>query len=417
MLTQRWWVVAATLVTLAACAPADRPRPTALPAPTATSSLPSVSPASSSAPPGPLPRDFRLALRPVVKGLDHPTYVTAPAGDPRLFVLEQGGRLRVVVDGRLQPQPFLDLSPKVLAGGERGLLGLAFHPDYSRNGRFYVHYTADPDGDSRMEEYRVSSDPNRADPASARLLLQVEQPASQHNGGMITFGPDGNLYLGLGDGGAEPRGQDPRQLLGTILRFDPDRRDASRPYGIPADNPFADGQGGAPEVWAYGLRNPWRFDFDQDLLYLGDVGEYRFEEIDVVSARAPGLNFGWPIREGRHCYPRLKARCRSQAQGQGQGLVEPVLEYVHDGGACAVIGGFVYRGPAMPELDGRYFYSDFCGGFLKSLWYRDGAVTEHRDWTEAVGGLTLPTSFGTDAAGELYLTVNGGTVYRLVRGR
>lgn len=381
---------------------------TLLPAPSPTRRATVTSPTPS--PPPSVPEDLRLALVPAVEGLDNPTWVTSPPDDPRLFVLEQGGRVRVVRDGRLLPEPFIDLSPRVLAGGERGLLGLAFHPRYAATGRFYVHYTADPDGDTEVVEYTVTSrDPDRADPASRRVVLTLEQPASQHNGGMIRFGPDGMFYVGLGDGGGEPRGQDPSTLYGTILRIDVDRRDGGRPYGIPPDNPFADGREGHPAVWHHGLRNPWRFAFDDGLLYIGDVGEFRFEEIDVVPADVGGSNFGWPIREGRHCFPARECRA--------EGLVDPVFEYDHDDGRCAVVAGPVYRGRSIPGIVGRFFYTDFCDGRLRSLRVVDGEVTEHRDWTPEVGTVPAPLSFGTDADDELYLTASDGVVYRIVADR
>lgn len=370
-----------------------------------------ATPSSLPRPTGPLPADFSLRLVPVVRGLDRPTYATAPAGDPRLFVLEQSGRVRIVKGGVLLPEPFLDLSDKVLSGGERGLLGLAFHPRYSDNGRFFVHYSAQPDGDTQVEEYRVSADPDRADPMSAISLLTVDQPAPVHNGGMLTFGPDGMLYLGLGDGGPgnDPReeGQNPSTLLGKILRLDPNGRSPGLTYAVPPDNPFTTG-GGAPEVWAYGLRNPWRFSFDsvEGMLYIGDVGQYRFEEINVVSADHAGANFGWSVREGSHCFPDLDA-CQSQP------LIDPLVEYPHQP-ECAVIGGYVYNGVAMPALRGHYFYSDLCAGWLRSFRLQGGQAVDPRDWTSQVGKLPFPTSFGTDGSGELYVTAGDGTVYQLV---
>lgn len=354
-----------------------------------------------------------LSAERVAQGLDRPVYVTAPPGNPRLFVLEQAGVVRVIEDGRLRPEPFLNVRADVRLGGERGFLGLAFHPDYATSGRFVVHYSAQPDGDTVLEEYRVSSDPARADAASRRLLLRVDQPSSLHNGGMVTFGPDGMLYVGLGDGGKESarNAQDPTTLLGSLLRLDVDRPGArGRPYAIPPDNPFAAG-GGSPEVWAFGLRNPWRFSFDplEGLLYVGDVGQYRFEEIDVVPAHLAGLNFGWPIREGHHCYPALHDSCRSR------GLVAPTVEYPHDD-RCAVIGGFVYRGRALPALSPgpTSTATSAPAPSAASATARVSPSISGTGRTDALERLGTVTSLGLDSAGEVLVTTHEGVVYRLV---
>lgn len=400
------WVALAVVVLTVACQGTDRrrelpragprrtPTATASPAPSPTAS-PTASP-TPTAPGAPLPADLSLALEPVVTaGLDHPTFLTSPPGDPRLFVLEQTGRVRIVDDGRLLPEPFLDITADVLAGGERGLLGLEFHPRYPDDPRFFVHYTRDPDGATQVVEFRVSGDADRADPTSRRLLAEVAQPASVHNGGTVTFGPGGLLYLGLGDGGwkGDPHdnAQDRSTLLGSIVTIDVDA-DRSR-----------------AQVLHYGLRNPWRITFDVDQLYIADVGQYRFEEIDVVPADAEGLNFGWPIREGSRCYPSGDD-CRSE------GLVAPVLEYPHDP-ACAVIGGYVYRGRAIPELQGHYLYTDYCDGSVRSFAYVDGAARYEHDWTADLGRLDMPTSFGRDADGELYIVLTAGEVHRVVARR
>ncbi|MDP2530743.1 MAG: PQQ-dependent sugar dehydrogenase, partial [Candidatus Palauibacterales bacterium] len=320
-----------------------------------------------------------LVATPVVSGLSSPVWLTAPPGDPRLFVVEQRGTIRIVKDGSLLPEPFLDLRPAVASGGERGLLGLAFHPDYASNGRFYVDYT-DPQGDTRVVAYRVSaSDPDRADPASGDTILAVDQPYSNHNGGLVTFGPDGMLYVGLGDGGSggDPRGngQNRGTLLGAILRLDVD---GGSPYRIPPDNPFVGQAGFRGEIWAWGLRNPWRYSFDpaSGLLYIADVGQNDWEEINAEPARSGGLNYGWNVMEGRHCY--------GSSSCDAQGLVQPILEYDHRDG-CSITGGFVYRGSAMPDLQGTYFYSDYCSGWLRSLRYDGTAVGEERSWV--VGSL------------------------------
>jgi glucose/arabinose dehydrogenase len=386
-------------------APSPSPSPAASPSPTPTSW-----------PRTRLPDDFELALEEVAHGLDQPVFVTAPPGDPRLFVVEKPGRIRIIRDGRVERTPFLDIDGKVLAGGptsEQGMFALAFHPDYAANGRLYVHYTARPDGDTRVVEYRVSaSDPDRVDKATRRTVLGVNQPFRWHNGGMMTFGPDGMLWLGLGDGGVkndpDNHGQDPKTLLGSILRLDVDQRAGAKEYGIPPDNPFADGKDGAPEVWAYGLRNPWRFDIDprRHVIFITDVGEYAFEEINVIDLDKPGRNFGWAVREGDQCFQGRSTDCTSK------GFVDPVVQYAHAGNSCAVIGGYVYRGTTLPQLAGRYFYTDLCDGHIRSFRLTArGKATERREWSAR---LPLPTSFGIDADGELYVTSAEGTVHRLV---
>jgi glucose/arabinose dehydrogenase len=285
---------------------------------------------------------------------------------------------------------------------------MAFHPEYESNGFFYVDYT-DADGNTRVVRYAVSAaDPDAADPTSAKLILAVEQPFSNHNGGLLLFGPDGKLYIGLGDGGSggDPRGngQNLGTLLGTILRIDVDEGD---PYTIPSDNPFVGRADARGEIWAYGLRNPWRFAFDgaAGLLYIADVGQSAWEEVNVVAADVGGMNFGWNIMEGAHCYG---------ASGCDEsGLTLPVLEYGHDEG-CSITGGYVYRGTLVPDVVGQYFYSDYCTSFLRSFSFADGAVTDRIDWS--VGDIGRVQSFGEDAAGELYVLSTNGTVYR-VEGR
>jgi glucose/arabinose dehydrogenase len=377
------------------------------------------SPSPTSWPATPPPVDLELAREVVADGLREPVYVTAPPNDPRLFVVEKAGRIRIIEDGRPNPKAFLDIRKRVRAGGstsEQGLLALAFHPEYASSGRFFVHYTSRPDGDTRVVEYRVwESDPDRADEATRRTILRVDQPFRWHNGGMLMFGPDGMLWLGLGDGGVkndpDNHGQNPRTLLGTILRLDVDARPPGQAYGIPSDNPFANGKSGAPEVWATGLRNPWRFDIDprRRLLYIADVGEYRFEEINVVHLDRRGPNFGWAVREGAECFSARDTECASK------GFVDPALAYLHED-SCAVVGGVVYRGEAIPHLLGHYFYTDFCNGRIRSFRYNArGRIVGRRDWTKQLGRISLPTSFGLDADGELYITSADGTVSRIVR--
>ncbi len=355
-------------------------------------------------------------LQEVVSGLTRPVFATAPPGDDRLFVVEKGGRIRIVAGDTVQSGAFLDLSGQVSSGSEQGLLGLAFHPDYAGNGRFYVSYT-DTAGDSRVVEYRVSADPDVADPGTARAILGVDQPASNHNGGMITFDASGNLLLGLGDGGGSgdpnDRAQDPTDLHGSILRIGVDGddfpSDLARNYTIPPDNPFVGSAAGADEVWAFGLRNPWRFALDPvtDLLFIADVGQDHWEEVDVAVADAGGLDYGWNTLEGSHCY-QPSSGCSST------GTVLPVLEYSHDDG-CSITGGFVYRGDELPDLVGHYFYSDWCAGVIHSFTYAEGRVTSQRRWDE-FGSVGNVTSFGVDGHDRLYVLVNDGRVLRLAAG-
>ncbi len=353
-----------------------------------------------SAPPDP----DSIRLETVVTGLTRPLYLTH-AGDSsgRLFVVGQSGAILVIQDGALLPEPFLDVSglvsPDALGSGysERGLLGLAFHPAYAKNGRFFINYT-DVNGDTAIAEYTVSADdPNRADPASARVILQVAQPFANHNGGQLAFGPDGYLYIGLGDGGSggdpQGNGQNRFALLGKILRIDVD---SAEPYAVPPDNPFADGANSAPEIWALGLRNPWRFSFDRATgdLYIGDVGQGDWEEISFQPAGSPGgINFGWNAMEGNHSF----------GGGATPDMVPPIVEYSHNDG-CSVTGGYVYRGEAIPDLQGVYLYGDWCSGIVWGA-YRDEAGAWQT--VELMGTFRHITSFGEDEAGELYLLDDG----------
>jgi glucose/arabinose dehydrogenase len=358
------------------------------------------------------PADSSLALVLVAQGLSFPLYLTTPPGDTaRLFVVEKGGTIRIIQHGQLLPTPFLDISSKVSTGGEQGLLGMAFYPDYATSGRFVVDYTSPignaGGGTSVIAGYHVSADSNVADPAES-VILTVDQPYSNHNGGMVTFGPDGMLYIGFGDGGSggDPEGHGQRRddLLGSILRIDVS---GASGYTIPPDNPYVGMAGIAPELWDYGLRNPWRFSFDRANgdLYIGDVGQNAHEEIDVsVAGAQAGLNYGWNIMEGLSCYNANSCN--------RNGLTLPVIDYTHSDG-CAVTGGYVYRGAAAPAADGVYFYSDYCAGWVRSFRYQAGQATEQTDWPLLSPGDNVP-SFGEDANGELYILAGSGRVYRMV---
>ena len=351
-----------------------------------------------------------LAAEEVVGGLDRPVYLTAPAGDSRLFIVEEAGRILLLKNGKLESRPFLDIRAKVSSGGERGLLSVAFHPLYRANGFLFVNYT-DSNGDTRIERYTVSRDPDVADPASAKPILRIDQPHPNHNGGMNLFGPDGMLYIGMGDGGSEydpdRNGQNNAILLSKLLRINVDK---GEPYSVPSANPFAKGGGGGAggraEIWATGLRNPWRFAFDakDGNLYIADVGQDKYEEIDVVPMNRPGVNYGWSLMEGFSCLRGSSCDKR--------GFQRPALVYNHDHGNCSVIGGFVYRGRKVPAIDGQYFYSDYCTGWLKSFKFVDGRVTQQTEWL--VGKIGNPASFGLDGFGELYVVDHGGRIFRIV---
>jgi glucose/arabinose dehydrogenase len=336
----------------------------------------------------------------------NPVYVTAPPGDRRrLLVVEQEGRVRVVRDGKKLGRAFLDIEDRVAAGGERGLLSLAFAPDYASTGRFYVYYTAQ-DGAIRIVEYRRAS-VERADHGSARLVLSVPHPASNHNGGLVLFGPDGLLYTGLGDGGgggdqhgARGNGQNLGTVLGKILRIDPRRR-AGRAYTVPGGNPFVGRAGARPEIFAYGLRNPWRFSFTPSgALVIGDVGQGAVEEVSIV--RRKGANLGWRVFEGRRRYA---------AGESAPGHLPPVIERYHSDGNCSMVGGVVVRDPVLADLRGRYVFSDYCTGRIESARLRGGKARDVRATRLVVDSLS---SFGEDGRGRVYAVSLGGPVYRLV---
>ncbi|HKS23893.1 MAG TPA: PQQ-dependent sugar dehydrogenase [Thermoanaerobaculia bacterium] len=342
----------------------------------------------------------QIALQQVTAGFSAPLGIVS-AGDARLFIVQQGGTIAIWDGTRILPTPFLDIHNLISSGNERGLLGLAFHPHYATNGLFFVHYTA-PSGDVTIARYSVSADPNRADFASGAVLLTI--PHSQfgnHNGGQLQFGPDGYLYIGVGDGGGAGNpsnsAQDLNQLLGKILRIDVDRP----PYAIPSGNPFP----ARGEIWAYGLRNPWRFSFDRETgdLWIGDVGQNLYEEVDLQpAASAGGENYGWRLMEGFHCFNA--ATCPTT------GLTMPILEYSHSLG-CSITGGYRYRGARFPRLRGVYFYADYCSG---TIW---GATQTNGTWSSKIMLTTnkIPfTSFGEDSNGELYVVSGGGTLYQIV---
>jgi len=353
-------------------------------------------------------------LQLIATGLAQPLYVTQPPTDTsRLFILEKPGRIRVIRNDTLLATPFLDITSLVATGGEQGLLGIAFHPNYANNGQFFIDYT-DLAGDIQVVRYTVSTDPDIASPGSAQTILSVSHPTyTNHNGGLVRFGLDGYLYIGVGDGGGEgdPSGnaQSTTVLLGKLLRIDVD---GVSPYGIPADNPFVSLAPARPEIWAYGLRNPWRFSFDRatGALYIADVGQDLWEEVDVQpGASGGGQNYGWNVLEGNHCFNPL-TDCNTV------GLVPPVLEYSHgvnDANGCSITGGYVYRGTRLPALVGHYFYGDYCGGWVRSFRYLNGAIQDQRDYPQ-FGTLLALTSFGEDTRGELYITTWYGNVWRIV---
>jgi glucose/arabinose dehydrogenase len=361
------------------------------------------------------PAGLAISLEPLAGGLEQPVgVVNAGDGSGRVFIVEKVGTVRVVRDGQVRSEPFLDISGDVSFGGEQGLLGLAFHPDFPDDPRVFIDYT-DAAGDTRIVSFRVDpSDDDRVDPGSRVELLFVDQPYRNHNGGAVAFGPDGYLHIGMGDGGSggDPHGNGQKlgTLLGKILRIDVDAGGGGSPYGIPADNPFVETSSARPELFAIGLRNPWRLSFDRVTgdLWIGDVGQNAYEEIDVMRAGTSGQNFGWNRMEGAHCY-RPAERCDQS------GLVLPVVEYSHGEGGCTVIGGYVYRGAAQPDLAGGYLFGDYCSGFI---WAIDSAGDARREATLVADTELRISSFGEDEAGELYVTdISRGELLRVVASR
>jgi glucose/arabinose dehydrogenase len=352
-----------------------------------------------------LPDGEDYELEKTADGYNKPLYLThAGDGSDRIFIVEQRGVIWILDKDRRQIEtPYLDISARVRSGGEQGLLGLAFHPQYRENGLFYVHYS-DKKGDTVISRFKVSENPDRANGDSEEIIMTAEQPYSNHNGGQIAFGPDGYLYIGLGDGGSggDPlgNGQNTDTLLGAILRIDVDGENT---YNIPAGNPFKEPENGRPEIWTFGLRNPWRFSFDRLTgdLYIGDVGQNQWEEINHQDADNPGgENYGWNQMEGSHCY---KAGCASVA------YTPPVAEYSHREG-CSVTGGYVYRGAIAQNLDGIYIYGDYCSGRIWTLQRLETGQWESKTWLDTSFAIS---SFGEDGAGEIYVIDHGGGVYRI----
>lgn len=350
---------------------------------------------------------LKLELVPVATGLASLTYLASPPGRSDIYVVEQQGRIRKLVNGVPQA-PVLDISSRVSSGDERGMLSLAFDPQFTANGNVFVYFT-DATGDIAVERFTlpVFGPAVGVESTAVRVLTVPHRMFGNHNGGQLQFGSDGMLYVGTGDGGGggDPlgSGQDLGTLLGKILRIDV----SSLPYRIPPGNPFAGQAGKRPEIWAYGLRNPWRFAFDDVTrsLYIADVGQNNREEVDVVAASAAGLNYGWNIWEGTACYSPGTG-CNSA------GVTMPLIDYDH-GSGCSITGGYVYRGSAIPEIAGRYFYSDYCNSWLRSFLVTNGAAIERTDWNIApIGNIQ---SFGVDSTNEIYALTADGGVYKLVR--
>lgn len=374
-------------------------------------SPPTGSPAPGSS--APVLEGPSVTLEPYAAVKGGPLAIVAPRdGSGRLFVASQDGLAWVVQDGKTSAVPLLDVRANFTTGGERGLLGLAAHPRFPTDPRIFVDYT-DANGDTVVSSFRINpADPNRVYPSSETVILQVKQPAANHNGGSIVFGPDGHLYISMGDGGGgSGNGQKLDTLLGKILRIDVDATSAA-PYGIPADNPFASTTGARPEIWLYGLRNPWRTSFDRETgdFWIGDVGASAWEEVNVIRSSggggAGGLNLGWDVTEGAHCTDG-STNCRTD------GMTLPVTEYGHDQG-CTVIGGDVYRGAAYPALRGVYLFDDACSGTVFAI----DATTSALVRPTIVGKFDASSvTFGEDQAGELYVANLDGAISRVVASR
>lgn len=357
-----------------------------------------------------------IVLTPVAQGLDSPVGLASPPGDRRIFVVEQTGAVRLIKDGALVTAPYLNLggaAGPVLSGGERGLLGIAFHPQFGTNGKFYVDFTRKPDGATVIAEFTAAAPGDDTAPAASRRdVLVIPQPFANHNAGWLEFGPDGKLYIAMGDGGSggDPgdRAQNDAELLGKLLRIDVDARTGTKQYGIPADNPHASSPDGAadprPEIWGKGLRNPFRFGFDTGTgdLYIADVGQGAWEEVNA-GPNVASMNWGWDDREGRHCYEPTTG-CLTA------GRTEPVTEHSHNNGWISVIGGVVYRGTCFPDLVGTYFYGDYGQQGLWAFKLTAGQAMNDREVVPGVGALT---HVNHDATGEIYVVTQDGRVRRI----
>jgi glucose/arabinose dehydrogenase len=370
-----------------------------------------ATPSAAAAPAAYNPGAVTLTLAPVASGLSNPVLVTnAGDGSGRLFVVEQTGKIRIIKSGVVLAAPFLDLSGSISQGGEQGLLGLAFHPSYKTNGKFYVYMTL-ANGDIAINEYRRTTNADRVSWRTGRRLLTVRHPTfTNHNGGGLAFGRDGFLYIGTGDGGSggDPsnHAQNLNSLLGKLLRIDVNGRTGSRAYRIPPSNPYV-GRAGLDEIWSWGLRNPWRWSFDRTTgaLWIGDVGQDSWEEIDRLTGTNPGrgANFGWRVMEGRHCF-NPPSGCGTARK------VLPIVEYGHTGGSCSVTGGYVYRG-AQPKLQGGYFFADFCSG---QIWTISATASSPASPVLLLDTSLNISSFGQDQAGEVYVVDLNGGIYRMV---
>ncbi|MBN1217466.1 MAG: PQQ-dependent sugar dehydrogenase [Anaerolineae bacterium] len=350
-----------------------------------------------------------LNLTPVAEGFQRPTFVNhAGDGSGRLFVVEQTGKILIIKDGRVNPTPFLDIVAMVGSNAnEQGLLSVVFHPDYTHNGFFFVNYT-NKQGHTTIARYQASDNPDAANPDSGKIFLTIEQPYGNHNGGQLAFGPDGYLYVGMGDGGSanDPHnnGQSLDTLLGKILRLEVDK---ANPYGVPSDNPFVGRSDARPEIWSYGWRNPWRFSFDSTTgdMYIADVGQNQYEEVNVeLAGTSGGQNYGWRLMEGRHCFN--PANCDPTSLD----VVLPVAEYDHTQG-CSVTGGYVYRGRLHPNLTGTYFYADYCSGLIWGLRQETDGSWSQAQLHQLTG--TNISSFGVDEAGEIYVVNHQGNIWQL----
>jgi glucose/arabinose dehydrogenase len=358
------------------------------------------------------PGSISITLSPIASGFSSPVLVTgAGDGSGRLFVVEQPGRIKIIKNGNVLATPFLDVHTAISTGGERGLLGLAFHPNFKTNHRLYINRTL-PNGDTAITQYRVGGNPDRVDKSTARRILTISQPYANHNGGGLAFGPDGYLYIGMGDGGSggDPgnRAQSLKSLLGKMLRIDINGTSGGHQYRIPASNPYV-GKPGRNEIWSRGLRNPWRWSFDRSTgyLWIGDVGQDRYEEIDraVRTSHPPGYgrNYGWRVMEGRHCF-NPPTGCNKD------GKIKPIVEYSHTYG-CAVTGGYVYRGALYPMLRGGYFFGDYCSG---RIWTISASADSPASRHLLLNTDLAISSFGQGDAGELYVVDHGGRILKII---